>query len=426
MAITSTDLTDLTDLAKDYFSNIYVKAVNPNVPLKASLGRLEKLEYQGKKLIWGLKLANGGGASNAGANKTLPGAAAGTYDQAEVTAKRTYVRMGLDLFALEVTKARGGSFKPALAEVMEDRLTAMDFEINRQMFSNGDGRVFGITTGASSTTQTPGTGVSGAVGDYGVTNGGPGIKHVYPGDELAFYSNDGLTLRGRRTVTSVDQAAGTLVVDSSVSTSDGDWATRSTADDDSFTAGEVTGLLKSISSSGTLYGVPATYQGWKSISLSNGGTLRPISDTLVMQAVETTRVRSGMIPDLIVTTPGIVLRYSELFLPLRRIDGQGAQLVGGYKPIYEVLVGGGSIPVIADGDCPAFRVFGLNTRCIKMADLVGTQWADMDGATFRQVVDQDGIEAYIRKYWELAVTQRNAHFIISDIEDTTSISKIAS
>src|SRR5690242_5054844 len=124
MAITSTDLTDLTDLAKDYFSNIYVKAVNPNVPLKASLGRLEKLEYQGKKLIWGLKLANGGGASNAGANKTLPGAAAGTYDQAEVTAKRTYVRMGLDLFALEVTKARGGSFKPALAEVMEDRLTA--------------------------------------------------------------------------------------------------------------------------------------------------------------------------------------------------------------------------------------------------------------------------------------------------------------
>jgi phosphatidate phosphatase APP1 len=50
----------------------------------------------------------------------------------------------------------------------------------------------------------------------------------------------------------------------------------------------------------------------------------------------------------------------------------------------------------------------------------------MDGATFRQVVDQDGIEAYIRKYWELAVTQRNAHFIISDIEDTVSISKIAS
>lgn len=425
MAITTTDLSDLTDLAKDYFSNIYVKAVNPNVPLKASLGRLQNLEYQGKKLIWGLKLSNGGGASNAGAGKSLPPSAAGRYDQAEVTAKRTYVRMGLDLFALEVTKAKGGSFKPALAEVMEDRLTAMDFEINRQMYGNGDGQVFGITTGAASATQTPGTGTAGAVGDYGTVNGGPGTKHVYVDDMLAFYSNDGLTLRGRRTVTAVDHAAGTITVDSSVTTSNGDWATRSTADTDSFTAGDVTGLLKSIASSGTLYGVPADYQGWKAISLSNGGTLRSVSDTLVMQAVETIRVRSGMVPDLIATTPGIVLRYSELFLPLRRIDGQQAQLVGGYKPLYEVLVGGGAIPVIADGDCPAYRMFFLNTNCIRMADLVGTQWADMDGATFRQVVDQDGIEAYIRKYWELAVTQRNAHGILKDIEDTIAISKIA-
>lgn len=425
MAVTPTTLTELTELAKDYFSNIYVKAINNNVPLKASLGRLEKMEYTGKKMIWGVKLQNGGGASNAGANKTLPGAATGVFDQAEITPKRTYVRFALDLLAAEVTKRKEGSFRPAIAELMEDRLSAMDLEINRQMYCNGDGRLFGITTGAASATQTPGTGTAGAVGDYGVVNGGPGTKHAYVGDMLAFYSNDGLTLRGRRTVTAVDHSAGTITVDSSVTTSNGDWATRSTADDDSFTADEVDGLLKAISASGTLHAIPATYQGWKAISFTNGGTLRPVSDTLVMQVVESIRVRSGMAPDLIVTTPGIVLRYSELFLPIRRIDGQGAQLVGGYKPLREVLVGGGSIPVITDGDCPAYRMFFLNTRCLRMADLVGTEWADMDGAVFRQVVDKDAIEGYIRKYWELATTQRNAHGLLGDIEDTITISKIA-
>lgn len=425
MAVTPTTLTELNELAKDYFSNIYVKAINNNTPLKASLGRVERLNYTGRKMIWGVKLQNGGGSSNAGANKSLPAAAAGVYDQAETTPVRTYTRMALDLFAAEVTKRQEGSFRPALAELMEDRLSAHDLEINRQMFCNGDGKLFGITTGAASADQTPGTGTAGAVGDYGVVNGGPGTKHVYVGDALAFYSNDGLTLRGRRTVTAVDHVAGTITVDSSVTTSDGDWATRSTPDTDSFTAGEAVGLLKGVSASGTLYNIPADYQGWKAISFTNGGTLRPVSDTLVMQVTESIRVRSGMAPDLIVTTPGIVLRYSELFLPIRRIDGQGAQLVGGYKPLNEVLIGGGSIPVIADGDCPAYRMFFLNTRCVRMADLVGTAWADMDGAMFDRVVDKDAVEGYIRKYWQVAFTQRNAHGLLGDIEDTITISKIA-
>lgn len=425
MAATPTTLTELNDLAKDYFTNVYVKAINNDTPLKSAFAKLENFQFTGRKLIFGVKLQNGGGSSNAGANFSLPPADEGIYDQGETNVVRTYTRMALDLLAAEVTKSQRGSFAPAVQELMEDRLAAHDLEVNRQMFSNGDGKLFGITTGAASATQTPGAGVAGAVGDYGVTNGGPGTKHVYVGDMLAFYSSDGLTLRGRRTVTAVDHSAGTITVDSSVTTSDGDFASRSTSDTDSKTAGEADGLLKAISSSGTLHAIPATYQGWKAIEYNNGGTLRDISDTLVMQVLENIRVRSRMLPDLGITTPGIVLRYSELFLPIRRIDGQDVQLIGGYKPLISILTSGGSIPVISDPDCPAFRMFFCNSRAFRIADVIGTVWADADGAVFDRIVDKDAVEGYVRKYWNLVTTQRNAHGVLEDLNDTTTISKAA-
>lgn len=430
MAVTPSTLTELTDLAKDYFTNVYVQLVNPETPLKAQFSKLENAQFTGKKWIFGVKTQIGGGSANAGANKSLPAASQGQYDQGEATVVRTYTRMALDGLAIEVTKKQTGSFRPALAEVMSDRLQAHDLEVNRQLFSNGDGVLFGITTGSSgaSATQTPGTGVSGAVGDYGLTNGGSGLRHIYVGDVLEFY--DSATLATKRaggpfTVSAVDTSAGTITISATCDTSDGDVGVRATADTDNITATEANGLTKSVASSGTFEAIPATYQGWKSIVLDNGGSLRDISDSLVMQMIETIRSRSRLVPDLVVTRPGIVLKYSEIFLPLRRLDGQDVQLKGGYKPLAAIIHAGGSIPVIGDNDCPNCRMFFLNTGAFRMADLVGTEWADMDGATFDRVTDKDSIEGYIRKYWNLITVQRNANGVLKDLNDIAGIDKIA-
>jgi len=68
------------------------------------------------------------------------------------------------------------------------------------------------------------------------------------------------------------------------------------------------------------------------------------------------------------------------------------QLKGGYKPMAAVIHAGGAIPVIGDNDCPNSRLFFINTSSIKLADVVGTDWADMDGAVFDRVVDKDAID----------------------------------
>src|ERR1700704_3636344 len=101
MAVTPTTMTELNDLAKDFYSDVYTQLMNTETPLKNQLARLEGATFTGRKWIFGTKTANGGGASNAGANKTLPAATDGTYDQGEATVVRTYARMALDGLAIE-------------------------------------------------------------------------------------------------------------------------------------------------------------------------------------------------------------------------------------------------------------------------------------------------------------------------------------
>lgn len=426
MAATPQTLTELNDLAKDYFTNVYTVSYNTETPLKNQFGKLEGAQFTGKKWIFGVKLMRGGASANAGADKSLPAAASGQYDQGEATVKRTYTRLALDGLAIEVTKSQSGSFKPALAEQMEDRLQMHDKECNRQLFSNGDGFLFSITTGSvgASATQTPGVGTGGAEGDYGLVNAGSGLKHVQIGDRLKFYDNAGTTQNATGaaagaavTVTAINYSTGAITISATVDTADNDVATRATSDTDNITAGEVTGLSKSVSDSGTLHAIPATLKGWQSVVLSNSGTARSISDTLVMRMITQIRARSGRTPNLVVTSPSIVLKYSELFTPLRRLDGQDVQLKGGYMPIQAIVHGGGAIPVIDDPDCPEGRMFFLNTAAFKLADVVGTEMASMDGAQFDRVTDKDAIEGYVRKYWELITVARSWNGLISDISD---------
>ncbi len=410
MAVTPSTLTELTDLAKDYFTNVWANQTNPETALKSQFARLENANFTGKKWIFGIKSFIGGASGNAGANKTLPAADEGQYDQGEMNVVRTYTRMALDGLAIEVTKRQQGSYRPALAETMADRLQAHDLEVNRQLFCAADGKLADVLTD-SGTDQV-------MTLDYSVANGGAGARHIYTGDFLEFYDSTGSTQRTGATVTAVDYGTNTITMDVDPVTTAGDFATRATSDTDNKVAGEANGLLAAVEASSTFETIPIT-SNWKSVVLANGGTLRDVSDSLVMQMIETIRSRSRQTPNLIVTTPGVVLKYSELFLPLRRLDGQDVQLKGGYKPIAAVIHAGGAIPVIGDVDCPASRMFFLNTSAFRMADVVGTEWADMDGATFDRVTDKDAIEGYIRKYWNLATIQRNANGVIEDLNDLT-------
>jgi len=419
MAVESTTLADLNELAKDFYTDVYVEVYNAETPLKQAFGRLENAQFTGRKWIHGIKTANGGGSSNAGARKKLPNATEGQYDQSECTVVRTYTRMALDAFAIEVTKRQQGSFKPALAEVMEDRLTSHDLEINRQMFCAGDGKLALVTAaGASSATQT-------LMDDYGITGGGNGARHLYPGDTLAVRRVTGNTLVGRRTVLSVDPDTEQVVLDSTIDTTSGAcYVSKSTDDDDNYDHGEGQGLLRIVQKSGSDFQAVPTAGRWRGLVSTNSGVARELTDSLVMTQLSRSKAESRKTPNLAVTRTGVILRYTELFLPLRRIDGLETAMIGGYKPIMAIQHGGGVIPVMEENDCPNGTLFFIHTESIKHATLVGSEWASLDGAQFDRIAGEDGIEGYIRTYWNLFTVQRNCHIRIGDLEDIPEIDRI--
>jgi hypothetical protein len=103
--------------------------------------------------------------------------------------------------------------------------------------------------------------------------------------------------------------------------------------------------------------------------------------------------------------------------------GQDIELKGGYKPTSGIQHAGGVIPILEDLDAPESRIFLLNTESFRMADLIGSEWFDGDGASFTRITDKDGIEGYIRKYWQLITVMRNANAVIEDLNDYSAISR---
>ena len=68
-------------------------------------------------------------------------------------------------------------------------------------------------------------------------------------------------------------------------------------------------------------------------------------------------------------------------------------------------------------------MFFLNTSAFRMADLVGTEWSEIDGAMFDRIVERDAITGYIRKYWQLITVFRNANGLLFDLEDIATIER---
>lgn len=419
MANTASTLTELDDLAKDYYTNYWAPQMAQGKPLKAQLDQCEEWEFSGREMVFGLKLETGGGAANAGSGKTLPENADGKYDQARVSTVRTYVRLALDLHAAEISKSKKGSFKPFLEEKIDDRMKAMTNEVNRQMFCAGDGKLAVTGSGTASATQT-------LTLAYGVTNGGNPARHIFQGDQLAFFQSDATPI-GTRKVSSVTATLGgasaSVVLASTITSTTDGFVSKATADTTNYDATEANGLLAAFTQSGNFQNVPVAGN-YSAVKLTNSGTLRDVSDNVVMTGFSAVQALTDEAPNLIVTRPGIVQKYSEVFLPIRRIDGQDVKLKGGYRPLSVFQHAGGEAPILTDVDCPGARLFGLNTSYIKKIDMVGEQWADKDGAFLNRITDQDGVEGYMRKYWQLAWQRLNCHFLIEDLNDVATADRV--
>lgn len=381
---------------------------------------------QGRIARHAIHLGRSSGVGARGENGTLPTAGNQAYATVPVPVRYVYGRIQLSGPTIRQAVTDRGAFVDALdAEMMGIRQDAMK-DVNRQLWGTSNGVIAQCGTTTAATTVV-----------LASTTGSTALRQLYfDGGMVVDIGTvaSPTTIASARTVTSVDTTNKTIAISgAAVTTSSSHFVFRTGAGGASSNTGqpgdgqiELTGVQTIVSDSAVLHTInPSSQPNWKAYVNSNSGTNRSVSETLITGAIMKTLIASGKKPNLLVSAEGVHLSVANLFLSLKR-NMEQTQLKGGYAGIqyYSPSVSGkgdeGPTVLYADFDCPNNKLYGINTESLVWHQ-VGEGWSfmDMDGAVMNRKPDLDAYEATLTCYAELACKQRNSHFVISDLTETT-------
>lgn len=146
---------------------------------------------------------------------------------------------------------------------------------------------------------------------------------------------------------------------------------------------------------------------------------------------------SGMRPDSIVTTPGVMNKYKSLFEPIRRLVGDAPNRYDtGVQDDMMYFMG---VPVVRDKDCPTGKMYFLNHSTVHMAYMPPANFGDsvqfvvklgtgsngagdteQFGIPFRiqsLAKTGDSVKFFLRTATQLVVRRPNANGVITHITE---------
>lgn len=169
---------------------------------------------------------------------------------------------------------------------------------------------------------------------------------------------------------------------------------------------EPNGLGTIVSATTTLYGLaPASQRKWAA-AVDAPGADRALSEGLMITMCDTVRVNGGK-TSVIITSLGVRRAYFNLLTQQRRYTDT-KQFAGGFQGL--AFNYGTEIPVVEDPDAPPKIMWGLDEDKFKVYRNKPWHWADEDGNIIKWIAGFDVFEAYMRQYWNIGVTQRNAQW----------------
>jgi hypothetical protein len=373
-----------------------------------------------------IHLGRSSGVGARGENGTLPTAGNQAYATVPVPVRYVYGRIQLSGPTIRQAVTDRGAFVDALdAEMSGIRRDAMK-DVNRQLWGTSNGVIAqcGTTTSATTVVLASSTGTTALRNLF--FDGGMVV-------DIGTVASP-TTVASARTITAVDETNKTVTISgAAVTTSSTHFLFRTGAGGASSNSGqpgdgqiELTGIQTIVDDTAVLHTInPSSQPKWKSYVNSNGGTNRAVTETLITGSIMKALINSGKKPSLLVSSEGVHMSVANLFLSLKR-NMEQTQLKGGYAGIqyYSPSVSGqgdeGPTVLYADFDCPNNRLYGINPESLVWHQVgEGWQFMDLDGAVMNRKPDIDAYEATLTCYAELACKQRNSHFVIKDLTETT-------
>jgi len=360
--------------------------------------RLEKNEDSvvGKNFTIPLHYGRNEGVGARAEGGTLPDAGNQAYKECIVPMKYQYGRIQITGPTIKAARTNDGAFLRAVDSEMRGLERDMKSSMNRQAFGDGTGALTVCGTTSASTTV--------------VVASTAKLRVGMPIDVLVTSTGATSTGAAGRTVLSVTDATH-FVISGAAITTDNTFSV--------YTAGsrgiEMMGLAGIVSATSTLQGLDvATYPWWKATVLANGGTNRAISDTLLQTAIDTLEANSSGMCTAMYTSFGVRRAYQALLTNTKQLVNT-QKLQGGYEAISYLGGSHGVIPMIADKDAPANKIFIVDEDELAIYRLADFDWMQEDGSVLSRVSGVDAYEAVLYVYQELGTSMRNAHVLLSDI-----------
>lgn len=362
-------------------------------------------EVGGKYVTFPIRTRRNHGIGARAENTVLPVPQSQRYAAARISLAYLYGAVELTGQSMELADKNFQAFASVLDQEMSGLRQTLAKDMNRQTYGTAVG-ILATASGAGSTTTFVCTDAQAQYLEVGM------ILDIFD------TSAAGLMTGGPFEITAIVSAAGTTTVTytgaSGAATAVGDTLHRAGSRNL-----ETIGLKEIVDDTNTLYNInPATEPVWKSVDNNNGGTLRALSEGLMIKVADDVR-RNGGKTTVIFTTVGVRRAYFALLQQQRRYTNT-TEFTGGFKGL-AFTTDNGDIPLISDWDCQANRLYYVNEDEIKIYREGDWAFMNRDGSNWQRKITSagsfDAYNAMMYSYRQLGTHRRNSHAVLDDITE---------
>ena len=409
-------LTSVTAILKEVYEGpISDQLVNDVIGLK----RIERTsegvtsELGGKYVVFPLRIGRNAGIGARNELEVLPSPGQQGYNAGRVSLKYLYGSCRISGQTFELADSNFQAFASAADLELSGLKSDLLKDQNRQFYGTGMG-VLGTATATNAANTFP-------------VLAGTGAKYfevgqavdIVDGTTLAVAFPTGPTVKAsNRVITAINAATGAITFSGAVvSTAVGDIMVRTGS-----VRREVTGLASVVNDTGALYNIdPATENYWKASVEANAGSLRPLSEGLMIYTIDRARQQGGHVS---VGFCGLGVRraYFELLVQTRRTTNT-QDFDGGFKGL-AFSTDQGDVPIVVDTDCTDNTLWFPDEKQIKFYREHEWKFMERDGSMWQRVVavggvagNYDAYEATMFQYAEMGTHKRNAHAVLKDLTE---------
>lgn len=371
-------------ILKIYYAGPIVSQFNDEIPLYKGAEK-GKEKWNGLQVNRPLKVARNPGIGATSDGGALPSIGYQGTTQAVIVSKFNYLRFGITGPMIKASQGEKGSFVSIMEYEMQEGLTDLKNDVNRQLFWNGEGRLAVLSAAAVA---------SNTITVTGRTSGEPGNKYLAANMVVDIYTSAGVLVASGITISAVSgTTTATLTLSSPVTCSATDIIVRTGAYNN-----EIQGLTTILDNgTSTVYGINrSTYP------VYNGSYLDAASAQLSLDLLQRNfnqiRYAGGGKINAHFTDFDSERYYNKLLVADKRYIGERVTGDGTFSGKDQSYLAFGGVPVIADKDCPGQNWFMMSSEGWKKYVLSELEWADETGSYLIAQTGADSFEARLRLF----------------------------